>query len=334
MLFDTTGQKLQDLNIYGFGENSDSLRLPTTGYSHPFWNVGPSFLPEGNLYGTFKAYYDHRGANGTHAVYHLNSNGERVILDGDDQGQYLEYNTNGGVFDFYFVTGATPREASAQYGLLDIFEAAEIIANYSVAEIPLETMWTDIEHMYRKQTFSSDPDRWAIERVREYVDYLHLHQQKAVFIIEPAIPTQPRDSIPGRPGTYTAYEDLVQSNVFFKFPNGTAVPGVVWGGGSIYPDWFNPATQDYWNEEFAKFLSAESGIDIDGLWIDMNEAANFCNPTCRNATLDGIHQERPERVPAVRIPSPYEIPGWPENWQPTCVCYTRFNVAVEVNGDV
>lgn len=45
---------------------------------------------------------------------------------------------------------------------------------------------------------------------------------------------------------------------------------VVWGGGSIYPDWFNPAVQEYWNGEFARFFSAESGVDIDGLWIDMN----------------------------------------------------------------
>ncbi|KAF2170443.1 glycoside hydrolase family 31 protein [Zasmidium cellare ATCC 36951] len=369
VLFDTTGQALvfesqyirlrtslpTDPNIYGLGENSDPLRLPTTGYSHPFWNVGPSFLPAGNLYGTFKAYYDHRGANGTHAVYHLNSNGERVFLDVDDQGQYLEYNANGGVFDFYFVTGATPREASAQfadvighstlmpywsfgyhhcrYGLQDVYEAAQIIANYSVAEIPLETFWIDIDHMYRKQTFSLDPDRWSLEKVREYIDYLHSHQQKSVFIIEPAIPTQLRDSIPGEPGTYTAHEDLVESKAYFQFPNGSAVPGVVWGGGSIYPDWFDPAVQDFWNGEFAKFFSAESGIDIDGLWIDMNEAANFCNPTCRNATLDGIHQQRPERIPAVRISSPYEIPGWPEDWQPMCVSYTRFNIAAQVDGD-
>lgn len=65
----------------------------------------------------------------------------------------------------------------------------------------------------------------------------------------------------------------------------------------------------------------------------LQEAANFCNPTCRNATLDGIHQERPERIQAVRISSPYEIPEWSTDWQPTCVCYTRFNIAAEVDGD-
>lgn len=64
----------------------------------------------------------------------------------------------------------------------------------------------------------------------------------------------------------------------------------------------------------------------------MNEAANFCNPTCRNATLDGVHQERPERIPAARISSPYEIPGWPEDWHPSCVTYIRFDIAAQVDG--
>ena len=90
----------------------------------------------------------------------------------------------------------------------------------------MQQMWTDIDHMYRKQTFSLDPDRWNLERVRAYIDYLHAHQQKSVFIIEPAIPTQMKDSIPGEPGTYTAYEDLVDRGSYFQFPNGTAVPGV------------------------------------------------------------------------------------------------------------
>lgn len=49
--------------------------------------------------------------------------------------------------------------------------------------------------------------------------------------------------------------------------------GVVWPGVTAFPDWFNPDTQTYWNNEFDSFFSADSGVDIDGLWIDMNEAS-------------------------------------------------------------
>ena len=33
----------------------------------------------------------------------------------EGKGQYLEYNTLGGVFDFYFVAGPTPLHVSSQY---------------------------------------------------------------------------------------------------------------------------------------------------------------------------------------------------------------------------
>jgi len=89
----------------------------------------------------------------------------------DSDGQFLEYNTIGGIIDLYFVSGPTPVEAAQQYsevvgksamqaywglgfhqcryGMRDVYEVAEVVANYSQANIPLETMWTDSErHPY------------------------------------------------------------------------------------------------------------------------------------------------------------------------------------------
>lgn len=183
ILFDTSGTSLifeseylklrtslpMDPNLYGLGESADSLRLPTSNYFHTFWNAGEPFLPkQTNLYGSHNIYYDHRGTNGTHAVFLLSSSGVKVNIDQDDDGQYLEYNSLGGVFDFYFMSGSTPKQASMEvaatigypammpywgfgfhqcrYGYHDVYEVAGVIANYSTANIPLETMWTDIDY--------------------------------------------------------------------------------------------------------------------------------------------------------------------------------------------
>jgi hypothetical protein len=35
----------------------------------------------------------------------------------------------------------------------------------------------------------------------------------------------------------------------------------------VFPDWLNNDTAEYWNNEFAEFFDAETGVDIDGLWI-------------------------------------------------------------------
>ena len=98
----------------------------------------------------------------------MNSNGIEVRIDKDaDGGQHLEYSALGAVFDFYFMIGSTPKETSMQYaelighaalmpywgfgfhqckyGWQDIYEVTGVIANYSAANIPLETMWTDTD---------------------------------------------------------------------------------------------------------------------------------------------------------------------------------------------
>lgn len=155
-------------NLYGLGESVDPFRLQLKNYTRTLWSRDAYGTPEyTNLYGNHPVYFDYRGQNGTHGVFLLNSNGMDVHLDQDSNGQqYLEYRTLGGVLDFYFLGGPNPKEVAIQYaqtvglpammsywhfgfhncryGYQDVYEVAEVIANYSAANIPLETQWTDI----------------------------------------------------------------------------------------------------------------------------------------------------------------------------------------------
>jgi alpha-glucosidase len=151
-------------NIYGLGEHSDHFKLNNTNYTRTLWSRDSYAIPAGtNLYGNHPTYLESRGENGTHGVVFLNSNGMDIKIN-DTAGQYLEYNTLGGVLDFYFVAGPSPIEASQQvaevvglpammsywsfgfhqcrYGYQDVYQVAEVVYNYSQAGIPLETMWT------------------------------------------------------------------------------------------------------------------------------------------------------------------------------------------------
>jgi alpha-glucosidase len=104
-------------NIYGFGEHSDDLRLNTTNYTRTLWSRDAYGIPQGeNLYGNHPVYFDHRGENGTHAVFLLNSNGMDLKINNTaSAGQYLEYNTLGGIIDLYFLAGPTPVDVAQQY---------------------------------------------------------------------------------------------------------------------------------------------------------------------------------------------------------------------------
>ncbi|KAK4244606.1 glycoside hydrolase [Corynascus novoguineensis] len=312
-------------NIYGLGEHSDPFRLNTTNYIRTFWSQDSYSTPEGsNLYGNHPVYFEHR-KSGTHGVFLLNSNGMDIKIDKDPQ--HLEYNTLGGVLDFYFVAGPSPVDVSRQYaeiaglpapvpywsfgfhncryGYRDVFEVAEMVYNYSAARIPLETAWTDIDYMDRRRVFTNDPERFPMPLLRSLVDKLHSNNQHYIVMVDPAV------SYSENP----AYTRGVEQSVFLKRDNGSEWLGVVWPGVSVFPDWFSTNISSYWNNEFDQFFSKDTGVDIDGLWIDMNEPSNFpCFFPCDDPFSAAIGY--PPDPPPVRTSAPRPLPGWPCEFQP------------------
>ncbi|KAI1851076.1 hypothetical protein JX266_003741 [Neoarthrinium moseri] len=272
--------------LYGLGEHSDPFRLNTTDYIRTLWSQDSYSVPEGsNLYGNHPVYFEQR-ESGSHGVFFLNSNGMDVLINNTvDEGQYLEYNTLGGVLDFYFIAGPSPVEVARQYseivglpalqpywglgfhncryGYRDAFDVAEAVYNYSQAGLPLETMWTDIDYMYRRRVFSLDPDRFPLEKMRQLVDHLHANDQHYIVMVDPAVAYQ------DFPGTL---QRGIEDNVYMLRENGSVWKGVVWPGVTVFPDWFAENITSFWNGEFASFFSPEEGVDIDALWIDMNES--------------------------------------------------------------
>lgn len=81
----------------------------------------------------------------------------------------------------------------------------------------------------------------------------------------------------------------------------------------VWPDWFNPLTAEYWNNEFSLFFDPTTGIDIDGAWIDMNEPASFCSYPCADPYAEAVSQQMPpDRItspPPSDAPLPIESPN-------------------------
>lgn len=347
VLFDTTGTELifetqylglrtslpDNPNLYGLGEHSDSFRFSTTGYSRTLWNSENPNIPNGEpLYGSHPVYFDHRGDKGTHGVFLLNTNGMKVDIDRDEQGQYLEYNTIGGVIDLYFLAGRNPADVSRQYadtvgyspmypywafgfhqcryGYQDVYEVAEVVANYSTAGIPLEVMWTDIDYMDRRQNFITDPERYPVSKMRDLITTLHSRDQKYIVIIDPGIHAV---------SNYETYASGHNQDVFLQFRDGSDYLGVQWPGAVAWPDWLAENTNGWWSNEITTFFNPENGVDIDGIWVDMNEASNFCpDITCEG---QGAYQYAeannvPPDPPPVRGDNRPEIPGFPTSFQP------------------
>ena len=184
--------------------------LNTTNYIRTLWSRDAYTIPTGtNLYGNHPVYFDHRNSKGHPCCLSVELQwyaepmiGTRVrhiltsILGMDifinstaESGQYLEYNTIGGVIDLYFLAGPNPAQVARQYsdvigksammpywglgfhqcryGMQDVYEVAEVVANYSAAGIPLETMWTDIDYMLLRRVFTLDPYRFPLKLMRQ-----------------------------------------------------------------------------------------------------------------------------------------------------------------------
>lgn len=293
-------------NIYGLGEHTNPFRLPSANTTLTLWSRDAYGTPNNtNLYGNHPIYFEHR-PTGTHGVFLLNSNGMDVKLTNGS----LEYNVIGGVLDFYFLAGSTsdPAAVARQYaqvvgtpaevpywslgfhqcrfGYQNYIAVADVITNYSAANIPLETMWTDIDYMYKRRVFTVDPQYFPLSRMREIVSYLHSHDQQYILMTDPAVAY-----IPGQ--SYGPYDRGTVADVWLKAQNGSDSLGVVWPGVVVYPDWFNPNTQAYWTNEFQLFYNPTNGIDIDGAWIDMNEPSSFCNSPCADPFQQAMQQQLP-----------------------------------------
>ncbi|KAF8162646.1 alpha-glucosidase [Crassisporium funariophilum] len=306
-------------NIYGLGEHTNPFHLPTDNTTLTLWSRDSYGVPVGtNLYGNHPVYFEHR-TTGTHGVFLLNSNGMDIKLtNGDPGGPALEYNVIGGILDFYFLAGSEtdPTEVARQYaevaglpaeapywslgfhqcrfGYKDFVDVAGVISSYKAAGIPLETMWTDIDYMDRRRIFTLEPNYFPLNRMREIVAYLHAHDQRYIVMTDPAVAYVPE-------GGYKAYDTGKALDLWLKAENGSDSLGVVWPGVTVYPDWFHPEIQNYWNSEFKEFFNPETGLDIDGSWIDMNEPANFCNLPCDDPFQQAIEQNMP---PARTSPAP------------------------------
>ena len=46
----------------------------------------------------------------------------------------------------------------------------------------------------------------------------------------------------------------------------------VWPGKTVFPDFFNPDTETFWNEGLNNYYKI---IPYDGIWLDMNEPTNL-----------------------------------------------------------
>mmetsp|Transcript_6480 Transcript_6480/g.582 ORF Transcript_6480/g.582 Transcript_6480/m.582 type:complete len:104 (-) Transcript_6480:323-634(-) len=67
-------------------------------------------------------------------------------------------------------------------------------------------------------------------------------------------------------------------DIFCRSPKtGFRFKGNVWPGASYFPDFFHKDALEFWGINMERL---HMKTNFTGMWLDMNEPANFCNGEC------------------------------------------------------
>lgn len=285
--------------VYGLGEHYDRFLKKADSYkSYSFYNTDKLPLPGGRRsYGSFPFYInlDSDNLQYAHGVYLHNSNAMDIILQPD---QSITFRSIGGVMDFYILFGLTPLEVIQQYqqlvgmpNLPPMWSLGFHLCRYNYntlektklvwqrtrdAGIPFDVQWNDIDYMDKHNDFTYDHVKF--NGLPDFVDNsLHKNNMHYMILFDPGL-SQEENFYPYKLGR--------EMDIFIKNATNQVLVGKVWNdsGKTVFPDFSNPASIEYWSKLFKKFQDEE--IKFDGAWIDMNDISNFVY-----GSLDGCPKE-------------------------------------------
>ncbi|KAK4193285.1 family 31 putative glycoside hydrolase [Podospora australis] len=256
----------------------------------------------------------------THGVFLRNAHAHEVVLQPSD----ITWRTLGGSIDLYFYSGPKAEDVTTAYqkstvglpamqqywalgfhqcrwGYNNWTQLQEVVDSFAKFEIPLETIWLDIDYMQKYRDFTHDPVRFSYSEGEQFLAKLHASKQHYIPIVDSAI-YAPNHEDPT--DAYPPYERGLAADAFVKNPDGSIYYGAVWPGYTVFPDWIGSVlgeaeTIDWWIDEIVAWSKL---VAFDGIWIDMSEVASFCVGSCGtgNLTQNPAHP-------------PFELPGEPGN---------------------
>nr|XP_055050692.1 lysosomal alpha-glucosidase isoform X1 [Misgurnus anguillicaudatus] len=291
--------------ISGLGEHYTPITLDLNWTSVSLWNRDMAPHRNANLYGSHPFFMIQEGDGQAHGVFLLNSNAMEVVLQPYPA---LTWLTIGGILDLYIFLGPSPQTVVQQYHEIIGFPAMPpywslgfhlcrwgytstnitrtVVQLMRQAQFPLDVQWNDLDYAEQRRVFTFDPQRFG--DLPQMVHEFHQLGLKYVLILDPGI------SSTSPPGSYKPFDDGLKRGVFITNSTGQILIGKVWPGPTAFPDFSNPTTMDWWMDCIRLFYYK---VPVDGLWIDMNEPANFVQGSVNGCPDTDL--ERPPYTPGV-----------------------------------
>lgn len=162
----------------------------------------------------------------------------------------------------------------SRWSYMDADEVREVVREHQKNQIPLDSIYLDIDYMERYKDFTINetafPDfRGFVKEMRE--QGIHL-----VPIIDAGVKIEKG---------YTVYEEGVREGYFCKEENGDDFVAGVWPGRVHFPDMLNEKVRAWFGDKYQILLDE----GIEGFWNDMNEPAIFYSEKYLKEVFQMLH---------------------------------------------
>lgn len=274
--------------VYGLGQRRTEFLL-----KYPFEyivNNQDNATPDGglNLYGSHTFYIQRSNNSAFYGVFLFNIAPLVVNLENGS----VTFKMMQGPIDLYIFVGPSMKNVVSQYtelvgrpcllpewslgihncrwGVKTLNDTKEVFDNYKAYEIPLDVMWSDIDFMDQYRCFTTDPVNYPREEFKQFITDCHNDDVRYVVMTDPGIDIPKNDS--EDEDSYPIYDELLESGLYIKNRTNQKYIGMVWPDEVLFPDFTNPDIYPLWSKWAVDF---KNDLDLDGMWLDMNEIANF-----------------------------------------------------------
>ncbi|QNE07832.1 DUF5110 domain-containing protein (plasmid) [Croceicoccus marinus] len=284
-------------HYFGLGDKTGGL--DRRGKSFVNWNTDAFGFSSADdpIYKSIPFFIGVGGAGGSYGIFLDNT--WRTWFDfGHREEGVLSFGGPDGPIDYYIINGPSTAEVvrrytdltgkapltpqwalgyqQSRYSYMSADEVREVAGRLRAERVPTDVMWLDIDFQDRNRPFTVNTQTFP--DLPGLIEDLADDGMKTITITDLHIAAAPNEG-------YTPYDTGAAGDHFLKRADGQTYVAPVWPGPSVFPEFTQESTRDWWGELFREQLD----WGVAGAWNDMNEPAIFETPT-KTMPLDNIHR--------------------------------------------
>ncbi|MEP6886103.1 MAG: TIM-barrel domain-containing protein, partial [Gammaproteobacteria bacterium] len=284
-------------HYFGLGDKTGPLDHRGNAFTN--WNTDAYQFQEATdpLYKTIPFFIAVGGDAGSYGLF-LDNPWRSWFDFGKRDPRTLAFGSAGGPIDYYVIYGPSTRRVVERYtdltgkpplppewvlgfqqsrfSYMSAAEVRVVADRFRQERIPADVLWLDIDFQNKNRPFTTNPLTFG--DIPALAADLRGQDLRLVAITDLHIARAPNQG-------YEPYDSGIAGDHFVKAPDGSTYVGDVWPGPSVFPEFTQSGTRDWWGGLYAEFVAE----GVAGFWNDMNEPSVFQVPS-KTMPLDTRHR--------------------------------------------